>query len=314
MDHAKKIKKIDRNQLAKTVWRNKWLYLLLIPTILNFVIFHYVPMGGLIIAFKNYTIGVPISMAPWVGFQNFIDFFESYYFAPVTINTLAIGFLCLLFGFPAPILLALALNELRAKIFKRVVQTISYVPYFISSVIIVGLLMLMLNPSDGVINNIIQSFGGQPINFIEDPKWFRTIYVSMTIWQGTGFGAIIFLSAIASVDSELYEAAIIDGAGRMARLWHITFKGIMPTIMIMLILKMGTILNIGWMEVLLMQNNVNGSVSEIIHTMVYKRGLIDANYGYATAVGFLMSLLSLVLMLTSNNTVRRMTDSEMSLF
>jgi putative aldouronate transport system permease protein len=314
MKIAKKPIKEYRSSLGKRIWNNKLLYLLLVPALLNFGLFHYGPMGGLVIAFKNYTIGVPIDMAPWVGFQNFIDFFESYYFVPVTMNTLIISFLILIFGFPAPIILALALNEIRRPAFKRIVQTISYVPYFISSVIIVGLIILMLNPSDGVFNNMIRTLGGQPISFIEDPRWFRTVYVCMTIWQGTGFGAIIYLSAISAVDSELYEAAIIDGAGRLARLWHITVMSILPTIMIMFILKIGTILNIGWMEVLLMQNNVNSSVSEVMQTMVYKRGLINANYGYATAVGLLMSVVSLVLMLVSNGAVKHLTNSEMSLF
>lgn len=229
-------------------------------------------------------------------------------------NTLILSFYLILFGFPLPILLALVFNEVRNVTFKRITQTISYIPYFISSVIIVGLVVLMLNPTDGIINNLIRAMGGEAISFLERPQWFRFVYVTMTLWKGTGFGAIVYLSAIAGVAPELYEAAIIDGAGRLKRVWHITVKEIMPTIMIMFIMRVGTILSIDWMEVLLMQNDVNSQVSEILQTFVYKRGLINAEYGYATAVGLMMSLLSMTLMILANQVVKRATDSEMSLF
>lgn len=303
-----------KKNLWSRIWKNRLVYLLFIPTALNFAIFHYAPMYGLRIAFQKFIPGLPLEMAKWVGVKNFTDFFASFYAGEVISNTLILSFYLILFGFPLPIILALTFNEVRNMGFKRVVQTISYVPYFISSVIIVGLVVLMLNPTDGIVNNLIRAFGGESISFLERPQWFRFVYVAMSLWKGTGFGAIVYLSAIAGVDQELYEAAIIDGAGRMKRMWHITVKGIMPTIMIMLIMRVGTILNIDWMEVLLMQNKVNMQVSEIIQTFIYKRGLINAEYGYATAVGLMMSTLSMTLMIGTNQVVKKATDGDMSLF
>lgn len=303
-----------QKSLGRRIWKNRWAYLLFIPTALNFLIFHYAPMYGLRIAFQKFIPGLPMEMAKWVGLKNFTDFFSSYYAGEVIANTLILSFYLILFGFPLPILLALVFNEVRNVTFKRITQTISYIPYFISSVIIVGLVVLMLNPTDGIINNLIRAMGGEAISFLERPQWFRFVYVTMTLWKGTGFGAIAYLSAIAGVAPELYEAAIIDGAGRLKRVWHITVKEIMPTIMIMFIMRVGTILSIDWMEVLLMQNDVNSQVSEILQTFVYKRGLINAEYGYATAVGLMMSLLSMTLMILANQVVKRATDSEMSLF
>ncbi len=303
-----------QKSLGRRIWKNRWAYLLFIPTALNFLIFHYAPMYGLRIAFQKFIPGLPMEMAKWVGLKNFTDLFSSYYAGEVIGNTLILSFYLILFGFPLPILLALVFNEVRNVTFKRITQTISYIPYFISSVIIVGLVVLMLNPTDGIINNLIRAMGGEAISFLERPQWFRFVYVTMTLWKGTGFGAIVYLSAIAGVAPELYEAAIIDGAGRLKRVWHITVKEIMPTIMIMFIMRVGTILSIDWMEVLLMQNDVNSQVSEILQTFVYKRGLINAEYGYATAVGLMMSLLSMTLMILANQVVKRATDSEMSLF
>ena len=308
-------RKSNRAQiLLRKIWKNKIVYLLFLPTALNFAIFHYAPMYGLRIAFQKFIPGLPMEMAKWVGFKNFTDFFSSYYLTEIVGNTLILSFYLILFGFPLPILLALTFNEIRKMAFKRIAQTISYIPYFISSVIIVGLVVLLLNPTDGIVNNILRSLGGESISFLERPEWFRFVYVAISLWKGTGFGAIIYLSAIAGVDPELYEAALIDGAGRLKRLWHITVKSILPTIMIMLIIRVGSILSIDWMEVLLMQNNVNAQTAEIIQTFIYKRGLINAEYGYATAVGLMMSSLSLVLMVTTNQIVKKTTGGEMSMF
>ena len=301
-------------RIGRQLWRNRLVYLMALPVLLNFIIFHYIPMFGLRLAFLDYLPGTSISRAPFVGWENFQNFFNSYYFTSYTLNTVILSLMLIVVGFPLPILLALTLNEIRVPAYKRVVQTISYVPYFISSVIVVGILIMLLNPTDGSLNLLIKAFGGQPVAFLESRAHFRTIVVLMSAWQGTGFGAIVYLAAIAGVDPELHEAAVIDGAGRFARVWHITIMSILPTIVIMLILRMGAILNIGWYEVLLLQNSRNMSVSEIIQTFVYKRGIIDADYSYSTAVGLMMSVISLIMMLASNWISRRLTENEIYLF
>ena len=303
---------------VNTTWRriraDKVLYLMLLPVMLNFIIFHYLPMVGIVIAFKNYHPAYSIWDTAWVGFDKFKSFFQSYYFVEYTLNTLRISIWSIIVGFPMPILLALLVNEIRKSSYKRVVQTVTYMPYFISSVIVVGLLSMLLNPADGVVNRLITAAGGETVNFLGSTKWFVPVYIGMGIWQGTGFGAVVYLSAISGIDSGLYEAAILDGAGRFARMWHITIKSILPTIAIMFILRLGGILNVGWMEILLMQNTRNAGVSEVIQTFVYKRGIINADYSYSTAVGLMMSGLGMIMILLSNFVVRKLTHSEMSLF
>lgn len=298
----------------RQIWQDKVLYIMFLPILANFIIFHYLPMFGITIAFRDYHPAFGIDAAPWVGFEKFIDFFDSYYFWDYTINTFRISIWSLIIGFPMPILLALLVNEIRVPGYKKALQTITYMPYFISSVIIVGLIQMLLGPTDGVVNNLIRALGGKTIYFMEEPDLFVPIYLAMGVWQGTGFGAIVYLSAISGVDAELYEAAVLDGAGRFARMWHITVKSIMPTIAIMLIMRLGGLLNVGWMEILLMQNTMNLSVSEVIQTFVYKRGIIDADYSYSTAVGLMMSVIGFILIVASNLIVKKLTDSEMSLF
>lgn len=290
------------------------LYVMFLPVLLNFIIFHYAPMFGIVIAFKNYHPAYTIAQAPWVGLQKFAAFFNSYYFWDYTRNTLTISLASIIVGFPMPILLALLMNEIRVSGYKRVLQTVTYMPYFISSVIVVGLVTMLLNPADGIVNQALVYMGFNSVNFLGTPALFVPVYLSMAIWQSTGFGAIIYLSAISAIDPELYEAAILDGAGRFARIWHITVKTILPTIAIMFILRLGGILNVGWLEILLMQNTMNLSASEVIQTFVYKRGIVGADYSYSTAVGVIMSVIGMVMIIGSNRVVKKMTDSEMSLF
>ncbi len=300
---------------SRHIWNDRIAYLMLIPAVLSLFIFNYLPMVGLQIAFKNYNIAYPMSEATWAGFKWFIQFFESSQFWLVTRNTLLISFMTLIIGYPLPIILALILNELRSNGLKRGMQTITYMPYFVSTVIAVSLIMTMFSPTDGVINGVVKIFNnGEPIFFMQDPKWFRFIYFVLAIWRYTGFDAIVFIGAISGIDPELYEAAYIDGAGRLSRLWHITVKSILPTAAIMLILKVGKILHLCWQEILLMQNDLNINVSEVVQTFIYKRGLLGNDYSYAAAVGLITSLFSVVMILGTNWVTKKMSDNEISMF
>lgn len=301
-----------------TTWKkiaaNKALYFMFLPVLLNFVIFHYLPMIGIQIAFRDYHPAYPLSAAPWIGLDKFKAFFNSYYSWDYIRNTIVISFSSIIVQFPLPILLALLINEIRSNRFKRTVQTITYMPNFISSVIMVAIITMILSPNDGIVNRAITALGGTTIHFMEGPQYFVPIYLSMGVWAGTGFGAIVYLAAIAGIDAELYEAAVIDGAGRFSRMWHITFKSIVPTIAIMFIMRLGGILSVGWTEILLMQNSMNISVSEVIQTFVYKRGIVGADYSYGAAVDLMMSILGMGTVILSNFVVRKLTDSEISLF
>jgi len=281
--------------------RNKWKYILLIPVVLYFLIFCYKPMYGIIIAFKNYKPSRGIIDSQWVGFQHFRNFFTSRECFRVVKNTFAISLLSILFGFPAPILLALLLNEIKNQKFKRVIQTVSYLPHFVSVVIICGLIKTFCL-SDGVINVIINFFGGQTHNLLEDKNLFYTIFVGTDIWQGIGWGSIIYLAAIAGIDQEQYEAARIDGAGRLSQILHITIPGILPTVTVLFIMRMGSVLSVGYEKVLLLYNPVTYEVADVISTYVYRVGLVNAQYSFSTAVSLLNSVVNTVF-LTLTNTI-----------
>ena len=309
--------------LTKKLWKDKILYIMFLPVLANFIIFHYLPMYGVKIAFYNYHPAYPMNMAPWVGWQKFEYFFKSYYFWDYTRNTLAISISSIIVGFPLPIIMALLINEIRKPKLKRTFQTVTYMPWFVSSVIVVGIIGMLLNPTDGIVNQIITSLGRQPVNFMGTPGLFIPVYLGMGIWQNTGFGAIVYLAAISGVDAELYEAAVIDGAGRFSRMWHITIKSILPTITILFILRLGGILNLNGMDILLLQNPMNLSASEVIQTFVYKRGIAgvsatgggaSVDYSYAAAVGLMLSVIGFLMVLLSNIIVKKLSDSEMALF
>ncbi|MCJ8014738.1 ABC transporter permease subunit [Paenibacillus sp. KQZ6P-2] len=285
------------------------LYVLLLPPIIYVAIFSYVPMYGVLLAFKQYQPLKGIIGSPWVGFSHFEQFFSSPSSWRIIKNTVLISLYSLVAGFPLPILLAVALNEVRKHWFKKTVQMVTYAPYFISSVVLVGIVMQVLDPRIGLVNQFIQFFGGEPINFMGETQFFRSIYVWMGIWQGTGYGAIIYLAALAGVSKDLQEASIIDGASKVRRIWHVDLPSIRPTIVILLVLSIGGIMGVGFETIYLMQNNLNLSVSEIIATYVYKVGLINSNYGFSTAIGLFNSMINLILLIIANFTARKLTDS-----
>ena len=293
-------------------FRMNWqIYLFAIPIIVYFIIFNYIPMAGIIMAFESFNPKKGYFRSPWVGFQNFKDFFGSYYFWRLIRNTFLISALSIIFSFPAPILFALLLNEVKAKYFKKTVQTMSYLPHFVSMVVICGLITDFCD-SDGLITNIVVALGGEKRNLLSDPSLFRTIYIGSDIWAGIGFGSIIYLAALSGVDQELYEAAVIDGAGRWKQTWHITLPGIAPTIIIMLIMRMGSLFSVGFEKIILLYNPMTYETADVISSFTYRKGLLEANYGYSTAVGLFNSVINFSLLLITNWLSRRF--SETSLF
>lgn len=305
-------KKRNFNQTLKKVVGNWQLYLFLLPTLAYFFIFKYIPMYGLQIAFKDFVPVHGIWGSEWVGFEHFKRFFESYQFWNLLKNTLIINFYQLVFAFPIPIVFALMLNQVTSTRFKKIVQTITYAPHFISVVVLVGMLFIFLSPSNGFINNIIQLFGGEPINFMGNAGWFRTVFVGSQIWQTTGWSAIIYLAALTSIDPQLHEAAIVDGASKFQRIIHIDIPGIMPVIMILLILDVGNFVSIGFQKVLLMQNALNIGVSEVIQTYVYKTGLLGMQFSYAAAIGLFENIINFILLIMMNSLAKKM--KQQSLF
>ena len=284
---------------------------MILPVLLFYFVFSYMPMYGVIIAFKNFQPGLGIWGSEWVGFQNFIDFFQGAYFTRIVSNTLIISFSTILFGFPAPILLALLLNEVRSKKFKRVVQTVTYMPHFISLVVVCGIILQFTN-STGVITTLLHNLFGMPMqNMMNYPEYFVPIYVISDIWQGVGWGSIVYLSAITSINSELYEAAAIDGAGRFRKVWSVTLPGIMPTIMIMLILRMGNVMSVGFEKIILLYNPAIYSTADVISSYTYRKGLLDFSWSYSTAVGLFNSVINCAFLLASNWLSRKLNDTSL---
>ncbi|MCR2792242.1 ABC transporter permease subunit [Microbacterium sp. zg.Y625] len=283
----------------------KWLYLLLLPGIVYFALFRYGPMGGAIIAFKDYVPFLGITDSPWVGFEHFEDFFASPDFPRLLANTLILALLSLVIAFPLTIVMALLLNELRLNIVKRSVQTLIYIPHFLSWTVVASLTYLLFALDIGPLFQLINGVLGTDINFLTDPAWFRPIIVLQDIWKNTGWGTIIFLAALASVDQEQYEAAIIDGAGRFQRVWHITLPSIMPTVVVMLVLQMGQVLNTGFEQIYLMTNSLNREVADVFDTYVYFMGITQGSYSYSTAVGLFKAVVGVVLIFGANWLARR---------
>lgn len=287
-------------ELRKRLWRDRWLYLMVLPVVVYYIVFHYVPMAGVVIAFKQYDPFTGIVESPWVGFKHFLRFFDSIYFFRLIRNTILLNVYGLVVGFPAPIILALMLNEVTRPLFKRVVQTISYLPYFCSTVVIVGIVVNFLSPTTGMVNQVIKALGGQPIAFLSSPEWFRHVYVWSGVWQGVGWSSIIYLAALAGIDPALYEAAEMDGAGRFAKMWHISIPGIAPVIMVLLLLNLGNMLNVGFEKVFLLYNPSTYSSADVISTYVYRAGLLEQQYDFGAAVGLFNSVVSLVLLTAFN--------------
>ncbi len=296
--------------ITMDISKNKALYIMAIPVIAYYALFHYGPMYGLQIAFKDFSPAQGITGSPWIGFQHFFDFFNGFYFWRLIRNTVLINIYELIFGFPAPIILALLLNELRHQLFKRFVQTISYLPHFISIVVVVGM-MVDFFARDGIINQLLAFFGVESIAFMREPGWFRSLFVSSGIWQGVGWGTIIYLAAMSTIDPSLYEASKIDGAGRFKQVLHITLPGIMPTIAILFILNMGSMLSVGSEKVLLMYNPQTYETADVISTYVYRKGILESNYGYTAAVGLFNAVISLLLIAGANSFSKRISDNKL---
>jgi len=296
------IRKPPRDKFTKTirlVRKNYWLYLMCIPGILFFVLFRYLPMWGILISFQDFNIFRGFSASPWVGFKHFSNFFNSSNFIPLMANTLLLSLYGILFAFPAPIILALFLNELQSKVFKRTIQTMVYVPHFISWVIVASISFMLLN-STGPVNGLISFLGGDTVSFLTSTATFRPIIIIQTIWKESGWGTIVFLAALSNVDVEQYEAAIVDGASRFQQVWHITLPAIRSTIVILFILQMGNVLDNGFDQIFLMSNAGNRSVSDVLDTFTYREGIINGHFSYTTAIGLFKSVIGIILIMGSN--------------
>ncbi|MDF2670948.1 MAG: transporter permease subunit [Paenibacillus sp.] len=306
---------VDKNSFKYRSLRdikiNKYIYLMLVPVVAYYLIFYYAPMYGLQIAFKDFSPGLGIVDSPWVGFQHFLDFFNSYYFWRLLRNTILMSLYDLAFSFPASIILALLLNELRSAMFKRAVQTITYMPHFISIVVISGMMVDFL-ARDGLINNVMSSvFGIEPIAFLQESGWFRTLYISSGIWQNIGWGSIIYLSAMSSIDPSLYEAAKVDGASRWKQTIHITLPGIMPTVIILLILQIGNFMSVGTDKILLLYNSTTYETADVIGTFVYRKGILESDFSYSAAVGLFNAIINFTLLVLANAISRRTSDTKL---
>ncbi|RHP31709.1 ABC transporter permease [Lachnotalea sp. AF33-28] len=289
-----------KQSLGKYFSSHKWLYFLFVPGALYFIVFKYLPMFGIVIAFQQFSPYQGFTGSPWVGLYHFKNLFAGSDFKMLLVNTLSISVLNLVFYFPAPIILALLLNEMKSQFFKRTAQTLVYIPHFISFVIVATLTFQLFNIQDGIVNQVIQKITGHTVNILGGPQYFRGLIVGQSIWKETGYGTIIFLAALSGVDTQLYEAAKVDGAGRLRLLWHITLPAIRGTIVLMLILKVGSILNTGYEQIFLMGNDLNASKAEVFDTYVYKRGIAMGQYSYATAVGLFKSVIGMIMVLSSN--------------
>ncbi|MGP4064217.1 ABC transporter permease [Oceanobacillus sp. M65] len=304
-------KKLPKKKTNKKILQNWQLYIFILPAFLYFLIFHYIPMYGVQIAFKNFVPTLGIWGSEWVGLEHFTRFFESYYFWDLIKNTLGISVYELAVGFPLPIILALALNEAKDGLYKRTVQTVTYAPHFISVVVMAGMIIAFLSPATGIINHAIQLVGFEPIAFMSDPDWFKTVYVMSGVWQSTGWGTIIYLAALAGVDPQHHEAAIVDGASRFQRIWHINIPAIVPTMVILLIMNVGNIMAMGFEKILLLQNPLNLESSNVIATFVYQAGLLDAQYSFAAAVGLFNAVINAILLITVNQIAKKTSETSL---
>jgi len=301
----------NRTGKLKNIKRNYELYAFLFPTLLYIFIFCYIPMYGVLMAFQDFNPSLGIASSPWVGMEHFIRFFRSPQFWNIISNTVGVSVYTLVISFPFPIILALMLNYLKYERFKKTAQMVTYAPHFISTVVMVGMLMIMLSPRSGIANNLLTSFGLNKIFFMAEPSWFKSIYVWSGVWQNTGWNSIIYLAALSAIDTSIHEAAIIDGADKLKRIWYIDLPSLIPTITILFIMNMGSVMNIGFEKVYLMQNSLNVSSSEVISTYVYKTGLINTQFSFSTAVGLFNSLINLVLLVTVNRIAKTLNNSSL---
>ena len=300
---------------SKETWkmmrRNKALYLLLLPALVYLVLFHYWPMYGVQIAFRNFNFADGITGSKWVGLKWFQYFFKSPYCWTVISNTFLLSLYALLGSFPAAILLALLIHNTPSKGFSRLSQTATYMPHFISTVVMIGMLNNFLSPNSGFINTLIETLGGERTYFVGQPEYFRHLYVWSGVWQGSGWNSIIYIAALTSISSELHEAAMIDGASKLKRIWHIDLPGILPTMIILLILRCGNILTVGFEKVYLMQNDLNLDVSEMISTYTYKQGLLKTKYSYSAAIGLFNNVINFIFLTIVNFVSKRLTETSL---
>lgn len=300
-----------RNDFLRRLVAQRYLFLLMLPGIIYFIVFKYTPMYGTIIAFKDFNPRVGILESPWAGLKYFKQFFDSPFCWRLIRNTLLLSLYDLIFNFPVPIIFALLLNEVRCKRYKKAVQTISYLPHFISVVIVVGLMKTMFSPNGGVVNSLLSMFGVDPINFFSEKGWFRTLYVGSGIWQSFGWGSIIYLASMAGIDPGLYEAARLDGAGRFRCMWNITLPAIRPTITILFIMRLGKLLSVGFEKAILMYSPATYEVSDLISTYVYRYGILKANYSFGAAVDLMNSVVALILIFVANKICQKVSDTSL---
>lgn len=297
--------------MVKQIMKDKELYIILFLPIVYMVIFKYLPMAGNILAFRKFEVGGSMFGSKWEGLRYFKLFIHDKYFWKVFSNTLILSFLNLLLGFPIPIILALLINEVKNRVGKRVVQTITYLPKFLSTVVVVSMLQTLLSPSTGAINMFLNKLGISSIYFLNEPSWFRAVYVLSDIWQFMGWNSILYLTALTNVDPQLYEAAAIDGAGRWKQTLHVTIPGILPTIVITLILSTGSILSIGFEKVLLLYTSNTMDVADVISTYTYRMGIVNSQYSFTTAVGLFQGIINLIIITLVNKTSKKLTETSL---
>ena len=293
-------------RLAQAMWKHRWIYLLITPTLLYYLVFKYVPLYNAQIAFKDFQPLLGIEGSPWVGLQNLEVFFNSIYFSQLMTNTIFFSGAKLILGMPIAIILALMLHETRFALFRNLVQTMTYLPHFLSWVIMFGILLMLLSPSEGLVNEGIKAAGGQPIAFLTTPEWFRQVVIGSDIWKETGWSTILYLAALLSISPELYEAAAVDGATRLQRIWNISLPGILPVIVLVTLLRLGNILEGGFTQLFVLYSLPVYSVGDIIDTWVYRSGILDFQFSLATAVGLFKGVIGLILIIVSNRMAKRL--------
>jgi putative aldouronate transport system permease protein len=297
-----------RPGLLSLIKRDKYLLLMFAPIFIFYFVFMYLPMPGILIAFKDFTPGKGLWGSEWVGLKWFIQFVDSIYFWRLLRNTFLLAFYPLVFGFSIPILFAVCIVEIKNKTFKRFAQTVTYLPHFISTVVIAGIVINFLSPTDGIINTMIAKLGMEKVNFMMEPGWFRTIFTSSEIWQSFGFSSIIYISAILAIDPEMYDSGKIDGVNKFQELWHLTLPSIKPTIIILLLLSLGGLMSVGFEKVYLLYNASTYESADVLSTYVYRMGIEGQNFGLATAIGLFNSLITFILVFAANSLTRRATD------
>ena len=307
--HDAQKNKSERKKFMADIFRDRYLYIMLVPFLLYYILFFYKPMSALQIAFKNYDPITGIANSPWVGFKHFKTFFGGPYAWRTIRNTFTINIISLVTVFPLTILFALLINEIPHKRIRSFVQTVSYMPHFISTVVVAGLVVSFLSPSTGIINILISKLGFEKQYFLINPSYFKAIYTVMGGWQGIGFNTIIYTSAISAIDETLYEAATIDGAGRFKQMWHITLAGIMPTISIMLIMRIGRMLSVGYESIILLYQPSTYETADAISTFVYRKGLIESDYSFSTAIGLFNGIISLILVVIANKISKKISET-----